>query len=145
MFEGQTFDLAFSYWIFVWFLIYYFTPFNSYNPKIFIILALIHNIGLCLFFIYYSHSLSLILLFLIIIIVVKIIPLWLLRKTSYKTTDFIAGSILFIFFNIWKYIRLGSLKNMIDYDKNEWKQLKSRHPVTPLISLLYKNGIIKYE
>ena len=142
MVEGQPFDLAFSYWIFIWFLCYYF-ELTSYNPKIFLLLALIHNVGLCLIFIYFTHSFSIILLFLIIIIIIKIIPLWLLRKTAYKTTDFIAGSLLFILFNIWKYIRLGSLKEMIHYDKNKWEQLKSQHPSTPLISLLYKNGIIK--
>jgi hypothetical protein len=110
----------------------------------FLILALIHNIILCLLYIYFGDSIILIVLFLVIIVFIKIIPLWILRNTPYKGTDFIAGSLLFILFNVWKYIRLGSIKNIIDYDKNEWNQLKSRRPVTPLLSLLYKNGIIKY-
>ena len=143
MFEDQTFDLAFSYWIFIWFLFYYF-KLIPYNPKMFLILALIHNIILCLLYIYFGDSIILIVLFLVIIVFIKIIPLWILRNTPYKGTDFIAGSLLFILFNVWKYIRLGSIKNIIDYDKNEWNQLKSRRPVTPLLSLLYKNGIIKY-
>jgi hypothetical protein len=143
MFKDQTFDLAFSYWIFIWFLFYYF-KLIPYNPKIFLILALIHNIILCLLYIYFGHSVILIVLFLVIIVFIKIIPLWILRNTAYKTSDFIAGSLLFILFNVWKYIRLGSIKNIIDYDKKEWNQLKSRRPVTPLLSFLYKNGFIKY-
>jgi len=140
----QTFDLAFSYWIFVWFLVYE-LDITRFNPKIWLVLALLHNILLCGLFIYYGHNFSLILLFLLIIVFVKFIPLWILRKTPYNTRDFIAGFVLYIFFNIWKYIRLGSVENIIKFDKNEWSQLKNKYPVTPLISFLYENGWIKYE
>ena len=118
---------------------------TTFNPKIWLIIALFHNILLCGLFIYYGHNFSLILLFLLIIVFVKIIPLWILRKTPYYTRDFIAGVVLYIIFNIWKYIRLGSIENIIKFDKDEWSQLKNKLPVTPLISFLYENGWIKYQ
>ena len=68
-----------------------------------------------------------------------------LRKTGYRMTDFIAGIALYSIFSIWKYIRLGSVENMIKFDKEEWIQLKNKRPVTPLISFLHENGWIKYE
>jgi len=138
------FDLAFSYWIFVWFFMYE-VKITGFNPKIWLMIAMIHNVFLFVLFIYFGHSLSFILLFLFIIIFIKIIPLWILRKTAYRLSDFIAGIALYGLFFVWKYIRLGSIEKIIQADKNEWNQLKQKRPVTPLISFLYENGWIKYE
>ena len=47
-------DLVFSYWIFVWYLLYIFKV-TSYNPKLYLLLGLIENLAYLFLMIYYNN------------------------------------------------------------------------------------------
>ena len=96
------FDFFFSYWIFAWFLLYAIKA-TKYNPKIFIIGALLENIIYVSLMVYYKNSLLYIFLFVLANIIIKILPLWWLWNTEYKLQDLVAGIVLFIIYTIWLY------------------------------------------
>jgi len=127
------FDYIFSYWIFVWYILYYFN-FIPYSPKLALILALIENIGLLIGMLYYS-SLNMIFLFCFINFFIKIIPLWTLRKEKIYKKDIYPLITIFIIYNIW----------LIINNTNLYKIMKKAHydmvhnlPIGPL-SYILKN------
>jgi len=134
--EAQ-FDLTPSYWIFTWFLLFYF-GFTSYNPKIWLILALMESIFVGIHFVTYQLKTPLIpLLYIIINVCIKVIPIYLVRNTPYRWADFNAGIVLLAVQTIWAIIRLGSIENLIQYYKMiSGINRKGGKPSTPLISLL---------
>jgi len=131
------FEYTFSYWIFSWFLLYYF-KITKYNPKIWLVIALVINIFQQIFRIYKKDYIRII-LFTIINFFIKILPLYLLRNTKYKFIDFIAGCILFIVFFLFMFYRLGSVANIIKYFNNLKNAQKHNKPSTPLITFFESN------
>jgi hypothetical protein len=131
--KHPTFEFTFSYWIFAWFLIYYF-GFTKYNPKIWLIIALIINIYNYLFGYNKNKNYFLNILYFIINFFIKIIPLYLLFNTKIKFSDFIAGLVLLNVFFLWLLFRMGSIKNIIQYFKMLFKKEKNNKPSTPLIN-----------
>jgi len=131
------FEYTFSYWIFAWFLLYYF-KITKYNPKIWLVIALVINIFQQIFRIYKKDYIRII-LFTIINFFIKILPLYLLRNTKYKFIDFIAGCILFIVFFLFMFYRLGSVANIIKYFNNLKNAQKHNKPSTPLITFFESN------
>jgi heme/copper-type cytochrome/quinol oxidase subunit 4 len=131
------FDFAFSYWILVWFLLYY-NKLISYNPKIWLILALAFVSIVFILLLYYQNSSNYVILFVFVSFVIKIIPLWLLRKTSIKSSDFLFGLSLYMFYQIWLHI-CGSSYYMFLHDSFE--AIKANIPATPaeyyLLKLIY--------
>ena len=122
------FDYVFSYWIFAWFLLYMFGV-TTYNPKIAIIIALIENIGILGLMIYFKNSFIYIFLFFTVISLIKVLPLWLLRRTKYELKDFYAMVALFLIYILWLLI------NEVDFQKyasDRYSQLKNNKPVAPL-------------
>ena len=122
------FDYVFSYWIFAWFLLYY-LGFTSYNPKIAIILGLIENIGILGLMIYFNNSFIYIFLFCLINFFIKVLPIWLLRKTKYEWKDVYAMFALFLIYILWL------LVNQVDFKKyasDSYEQLKNNRPAAPL-------------
>jgi hypothetical protein len=92
-------DLIFSYWIIIWYILYELNVI-TYNPKFFLILAIVitfYN----MYFMYYFKRYYMLLTFIIIIFIVKAIPLWTLRNTTINMKDVIAGLILSIIYYIW--------------------------------------------
>jgi hypothetical protein len=134
------FEYTFSYWIFAWFLLYYF-KFTNYNPKIWLIIAIIINIYNKIFGNYKINYLRIILL-IIITFFIKILPLYLLRNTKYKFIDFIAGIVLILIFFLFMFFRLGSIQNIKKYFKNLDDAEKLNKPSTPLIAFI-ESHIIK--
>jgi len=97
------FDLVFSYWIFIWYLLYEFKLVKS-APKLALILGLIDNlIALCLMF-YYANPYINIFIFSLINFCIKVIPLWRIRKIQIKIYDVYLFIIIFILYNIWLYL-----------------------------------------
>jgi hypothetical protein len=132
------FDYIFSIWIFIWYILYE-LYFISYNPKIWIIIALILNFINFLFMLYFKRF-YIAILFLIPVLFLKIIPLWTLRNTKIYMKDFIFGIFLFIIHNIWL------MYNSINYYtifKNYLNMIKYNEINTPIIKLL-DNTIKKY-
>jgi CBS domain containing-hemolysin-like protein len=113
------FDLVFSYWIFLWYVLYILNI-TSYNPKIGLLLAIIVNLIVITIMIYYMHQLSVIISFCLINLFIKIIPFISLIDTRYKLKDFYALIILFIIFLLWRKIHTtNDINNTIDWLKNK--------------------------
>ena len=127
-------DMIFSYWIFVWYLLYMLKIIN-YSPKFAIGLGIIENIILLCVMFYFGTKVSSIIMFLIINLFIKIIPYYTLRKETIKIKNILFSVVLFIIYIVWLHINkkslTGNLKVTYDsliYDKNK----------TPLMNLLQK-------
>lgn len=127
-------DLVFSYWLFIWFLLYEFKMIN-YSPKFPIILGIIYNIIMLILMIFYGTSRRTIFYFIIINILIKVLPFYYLRKEKIVLKDVYFTFGLFLLFIIWLHINeqslIGNLKLVHDsllYGKDK----------TPFMSLLRK-------
>ena len=127
-------DLVFSYWIYVWFILYFFN-YTEYSPKFALILGLLDNIVMLFLMIIWSTSLKTIIWFIIINTLIKVVPLYYLRNELFKMKDIYVTIGLFIIYIIWLHINnqslVGNMKiihNSLLYGKNE----------TPFMNLLSK-------
>lgn len=139
------FEFTFSYWILGWFFLYYFRAIH-FNPKIWLIIALLFNIFgkiYRIFFTRLTRSWSDNNIFIIITFFIKVIPIWILRDTPFKIVDFFAGIVLFIVFGLWMLFRLGSIDAIIQYEKDIQMKLTEKKADTPMINLLHKWNIIQ--
>jgi len=127
------FDYLFSYWIFVWYLLYFFR-FTKYNPKFVLICAVIENIFLLFCMIYYNTYLSVIILFICGMFIIKIIPLYLIWNTKIKWKDVIFTFILLFIYISWLYINNVT----VYYVLNELNQVVLNKKQFPSIELLFK-------
>lgn len=123
------FDFVFSYWIFVWSLLYN-NKLVSYNPKFALFIALFANIIKLFTMIYYKNSLIYIVLFILIQLCIKIYPLWTLRNTSIGIPEILSSIVVFIIFNFWLWLNNESL---IELTKKGHEAVKQNKINTPLI------------
>lgn len=118
------FDLIFSYWIFIWFLIYK-LKWIIYSPKFAILLGLIENLFMLIMMLLFGTRMESIIYFITINIFIKVIPLYYLRSNIICWKDIYFTIILFILFVFWLYINkeslIGNLKLISEsliYNKN---------------------------
>ena len=123
------FDFVFSYWVFVWFLLYHF-KLVSYNPKFALVIALFANIIKLFTMIYYNNSFIYIFLFILIQLCIKIYPLWTLRNTIITTREIVSTMIVFILFNLWLWLNNESI---VQLTKKGHDSVKENKINTPLI------------
>lgn len=120
-------DYIFSYWIFVWYLLYIFKITNK-NPLLAFILGFIENMIVIIAMLYYGSKYTWI--FLINVLIFKIIPIYSLSKSSYygfkNINDIWVLIWLFFVYYIWTIANKVSVfeiyKKHIDSlinDKNE--------------------------
>lgn len=102
----------FSYWIFIWFLLYYFRIVHS-NPKWWLVLAFIQNIIVIFLLIRYKYSLKFILIFGLIAVLVKVIPFMLIKDTKVHNTDFVWYFIIFGMYCLGMYLNNKNTMNYI--------------------------------
>lgn len=124
-------DFVFSYWLFLAFLFYYFGVL-PYNPKYFLIFALVVNIFELFLFTHFGLSRDRLILFVIINFFIKVIPIYLLWKRRVKERDnfFFAG--LFVFYLLWLFA------NGVDLKKEADTFMKNPRPTAPLSDLIMK-------
>jgi hypothetical protein len=96
-------DFVFSYWIFVWYLLYEFCV-TTYNPKIALVLGIIHNTIMLLFMFYYKNDWVHIFTFFFINFFIKVVPLWTLQHDAYQWKDFYALVVYFMIYIVWLYV-----------------------------------------
>lgn len=96
-------DLIFSDWIYIWFVLYYFS-FIKWSPKFALIIGLIENVVMLLLVILYGTKKKTALHFFIVIFMIKIIPLYYLKDENIKWKDVKCTLYIFILFNIWLYM-----------------------------------------
>jgi len=104
-------DLIFSYWIFVWWILYELNL-TTANPKFVIILGIIHNFIFLLIKIYKKSDS--ILPFIIINFCIKIIPIISLLNTTIQYNDIIITVYLFLVYLVWLII---NYKTIIMYNE----------------------------
>ena len=135
--------MVFSYWILLWFILYYF-KLTSFSPKFAITVGILENIVLFIFMVLWGTSTRTIIWFAIINTLIKILPFYYLRNESYNLKDIYATIGLFLVFIIWLHINkqslIGNAKILYDsfiYGKDN----------TPFMSLLNKieNNFKIYE
>jgi len=126
--------MVFSYWILVWFILYYF-KLTQFSPKFAITVGILENIVLFIFMVIWGTSLRTKIWFVIINTLIKILPFYYLRNEPYNLKDIYFTFGLFLLFVIWLHINkenlIGNAKLMYDsfiYGKDN----------TPFMSLLHK-------
>jgi hypothetical protein len=118
-------DLIFSYWIYLWYILYIFKV-VKYNPKLAIICGMIENLVIFLLMCIYNTKKILVVLFIIMFVILKLIPLYTIWNDNIKFNDDIKNtSLLFIIYLVWIHLNqlnitdaLTSSKNLILYNKN---------------------------
>jgi hypothetical protein len=125
----ERFDFVFSYWIFAWFILYE-LKIIQFNPKIALIMALITTIIEVFMMIYFSNSFFNIFLFSFINFIMKVLPLWILRKSEYKIIDVYAFIGLFIIYLVWLFINHVNIKKEIPIITD---RIKHNKPVGPFM------------
>jgi hypothetical protein len=128
-----SFSYFFSYWIFVWYILYILDV-VSYNPKLALTIALIENIIKVVAMVWYKNNLNTILLFCSINVMIKVLPLWTLRHSSYKNQ--IQSTLgLFIIYVIYLYI---NDQNVVSILKNSYRDIQHNTFLGPMSYLLKK-------
>jgi len=127
------FDLVFSYWIFIWYIIYAFRI-THYSPKFAIALGLLDNIVMLILMILYGTRVKTIFIFVVINIFIKVIPYYLINK-SITIQDVYATFILFLIFILWLHI---NNKNLTGNIKIIYDSLLKGEDNTPFMNLLKK-------
>jgi len=131
-------DLVFSYWIYVWFLLYLF-KFTYYSPKFALVLGLIDNvIMLGLMFMYGTSSKSIV-YFIIINSIIKLVPLYYLRNLTIQWKDVYFTLGLFILFIIWLHINKQSLVGNLKLIHDSLLYSKGNTPFFNLMKEFEKN------
>lgn len=134
-----SFTYFFSYWIFVWYILYI-LKIVPYNPKLALTVALLENVVKIGAMIYYKNNLDTILLFCSIIFIVKCIPLWTLRHTSYKNQ--ISTTVgLFILYVLYLYM---NDKNVVTILKRSYQDVQNNKFIGPL-GYLYKKIFVRFK
>jgi len=101
-------DLIFSYWIFLWWILYEFNLVSA-NPKFIMILGIIHNFILLLIKIYKKSDS--VLPFIIINFFIKIIPIISLLNTTIQYNDIIITVYLFLVYLVWLIVNYKTIIN----------------------------------
>jgi hypothetical protein len=102
------FDLVFSYWIYVWYVLYALSA-TKFSPKFPLILGLLDNIVMLVLMFAYCTSSRTIGYFIVINTLIKIVPLYYLRKEPIKLNDVYFTVLLFLIFVIWIHLNNQSL------------------------------------
>ena len=126
-------DLLFSYWLFLWYVLYL-LKITKYSPKIWFIIALFY---ICIATIYmYKIHYRFILLFLSIAFFIKVIPLYTIRNDKYKTKDFLFGLLLVLIYVSWTRYRNKNVIQIYSVDIFNGR--------TPIIQL-YEKGMVYFD
>ena len=114
-------DLVLSYWIFIWYLIYFFGYIKA-DPKLALLLALTLNVIMIIYRIFISKiTLIRLIIFIVIQIIIKIIPLYTLRNVKINFVEDIKGVILLtLLYLIWVYI---NKETALELYKNNYSPL----------------------
>ena len=139
-------DFLFSYWVVVWFIIYYFASkatkstgsrfvYENMNPTIALYFALVENIMNLVALMIYEPSLSLFFKFVLMIFVVKIFPIYILRNSKIKLFENVLSLIvIFILYNLYL---LYENTNIIEvYTKAFYLVLENKSPFIQIINYI---------
>jgi len=89
----------FSYWIFIWFLLYYF-KFTKYNPLLTLIIGYIITIGELIYLISQKTNKYNLIKFTIINVIIKVIPILLIYNHKITFKEFVINFYIFFIYII---------------------------------------------
>lgn len=130
-------DLIFSYWIFIWFILYM-LDIVQYNPKFALSFALIFNIFQIGLMIYYKNKWLLIVIFSFVTFLIKGIPAWILRNNAYDMKQVLYICILFFMYIIWLIVNGTNPYNIMKATYNAIKHNKPFGPFSYFLNHLTK-------
>lgn len=118
-------DLIFSYWIYVWYILYVFKV-VPYNPKFAILCGIVENTGILSAMLFYHTKKILVVLFLIMFFILKLFPLYTIWGAKIKWNDDIKNTLILLFiYLIWTHMNritlsdaMATTKNLILHNKN---------------------------
>ena len=131
-------DLVFSYWIYLWYILYAF-GLTRFSPKFPLILGLIDNIIMLVLMILYGTSRRTIFYFIVINTLIKAVPLYYLRNEPIKTVDILFTLFLFCIFVIWLHINKQSLIGNIKLIHDSLLYGQDKTPFMALLNSFKKN------
>ena len=129
------FDFTFSYWIFIWYVLYI-LRLTTFTPKIALVLGVIHNILLWLIMFYYKNDWIHIVTFFLVNLCIKGIPLWTVRNDPYRWKDFYALVVYFLIYVAWVFVN-GQLHTR-GIEKG-LQQIKNNVPSGPFMQFVDKS------
>lgn len=131
-------DLVFSYWIYLWYVLYAFN-FTGYSPKFPLILGLIDNLIMLIMMLLYGTSKRTIFYFILINTLIKAVPLYYLRNEKIKMKDVFFTLLLFIIFIFWLHINSQSLIGNLKIIHDSLLYGKNKTPFMALLNNIKKN------
>jgi hypothetical protein len=131
-------DLVFSYWIYLWYILYVF-KITTFSPKFPIILGLLDNIIMLFLMLMYGTSKRTIFYFIIINTLIKIVPLYYLKNEPLKMKDIYFTIFLFIIFILWLHLNKQSLFGNIKLIHDSLLFGQNKTPFMDFINKLKKN------
>lgn len=131
-------DLVFSYWIYIWFILYEF-KFTEYSPKFPLILGVIDNLIMLILMLLYGTSRRTIFYFIVINTLIKVLPLYYLRNEQIKLNDIYFTCGLFLLFIVWLHVNEQSLVGNIKLIHNSLLYGKDQTPFMALLKKIKSN------
>jgi hypothetical protein len=132
-------DLIFSYWIYLWYILYIFKV-VKYNPKFAIICGMIENLIILLLMCIYNTKKILIVLFIIMFFILKLIPLYTIWNDNIKLNDDIKNtSLLFIIYLVWIHLNQLNITDALTNSKNLILYNKNTMPGMTILQYIWKN------
>jgi hypothetical protein len=131
-------DLVFSYWIYVWFILYELLIIE-YSPKFPLILGIIHNLIMLIFMLLYGTSRRTIFYFIVINTLIKVVPLYYLRNEPIKLNDIYFTCGLFLLFIFWLHLNEQSLVGNIKIIHDSLLYGKEQTPFMALLNKIKSN------
>ena len=136
-------DLIFSYWFFLWFILYE-LKIVSYNPKFAVIVGIVEILitGMILLYhkILYSgisiKFVTTLALFLFVNFIIKCIPIYYLWNTTITSRDVHFTFVLFVIYNC--YLLVIRDTNLINVYTAIYNSVYNEKPDTPLMFFLHK-------
>jgi hypothetical protein len=130
----NNFSYIFSYWLFLWSVLYILNIVN-FNPLPLLIPAIFINLVELFIMFYYKNSTFHIIIFTILLIVMKLIPYLLIRNNKVKRNDIIFSIFIYGIYIVWLYI---TGKNIIDLLNEYIIRIKKDKALGPITTFLEK-------
>lgn len=145
-------DLIFSYWVYLWFVIYELVSFSSsktkanqyilkyWNPLLALIFALIENVAMLIHLLYIWPSTTIVVKYIGMMILIKVWPIYQLRNTKIEWKhDILNLSLIFLVYNLYL---LVNNTNVIEVYEKTYNSIANDRNETPIFYTI--NRIMKW-
>jgi len=100
----ESYSYIFSYWLFIWYLLYIF-DLTKCNPKLILQFALLHNMIVLIYQILMNENICANGIFVCGVIYLKVIPLYTIKDTKVNCYDIRVSVLVYLLFLVWLKIR----------------------------------------